>query len=142
MGIALDGCQTAAALFKFERVAVAGFDNNNIWYPGPNTHTLKDRGFDAGTPSAVRGTECEHRRRGPERQMLEYGALYLLFRPCSTWSAIHAGRIFHATGRAYLGTVIINEREAGGLPIYLGEYSATAVTTRHNVYPILASVAR
>jgi hypothetical protein len=91
MGIALDGCQTAAALFEFERVAAAAFDGDDVGDTGSHAHALEDRGLDRGAPATVSGMECEHRGRGPDGQMLEHGALDLLLRLCGTWSAVRSG---------------------------------------------------
>src|SRR5271156_1624975 len=81
MGIALHGCQTAVGRLEFERVAPATLDGDDVRDTGFHAHALEDRGLDARAPTTVGGMKCEHSGRAPERQMLEHGALDLLFRP-------------------------------------------------------------
>jgi hypothetical protein len=101
MGIALGGGQTAVGRFELERVALTVLDGDDIWNTGSHAHAFEDRALDGGAPTTIGRVKREHRGRGTNGQMLKYSALYLLFWPCGTGSAVHAGRIFHA-GRAYL----------------------------------------
>ena len=98
MGIALNGCQTAAGRLEFERVAPSVLDGDDVRDTGSHAHALEDRGLDAGAPATVGGMECKHRGRGPEGQMLEHGALDLLLRPAAPLRVKWSGGVqVHAT---------------------------------------------
>jgi len=57
MGIALNGCQTAASSLEFERAAPAALDGDDVRDTGSHTHTREDRALNARSPSAVGGME-------------------------------------------------------------------------------------
>ena len=56
MGIALNGCQTAASSLEFERAAPAALDGDDVRDTGSHTHTREDRAS-TRSPSAVGGME-------------------------------------------------------------------------------------